>query len=145
MYCRNCGAGVADQAIACPSCGVPPLVEHKFCWNCGAQTAGNQVMCTACGVGLASIQQPGPLAVVPGGKNKATAGILGILMGGLGIHKFYLGYSTAGLVMLLVTVLTLGFGALVMGPIGLIEGIIYLTKSDDEFYREYVVGERQWF
>lgn len=66
-------------------------------------------------------------------------------MGGLGIHKFYLGYNTAGLIMLLVTVLTCGAGGAVMGIIGLVEGIIYLTKSDDEFDRIYVEGQKEWF
>ena len=64
---------------------------------------------------------------------KIAAGILGILLGSLGIHKFILGYTGAGIIMLLVTLLTCGFGGIVMHIIGLIEGIIYLCKSDDEF------------
>lgn len=76
---------------------------------------------------------------------KIAAGICGILLGALGIHKFVLGYTTEGLVMLLVTILTCGFGGAVMGVIGLIEGIIYLTKSDDEFYSLYVQGKKGWF
>lgn len=80
-----------------------------------------------------------------GDNNKMAAGLCGILLGGLGIHKFILGMNGAGLTMLLVTVLTCGFGGIVMGPIGLIEGIIYLTKSDEEFYQTYVVGKKAWF
>lgn len=83
-------------------------------------------------------------AGVPSGK-KVPAGIFGILLGSLGIHKFYLGYKTEGLIMLLVTVLTCGLGAIVMGTIGLVEGIIYLTKSDEEFDRIYVYGRKPWF
>jgi len=77
--------------------------------------------------------------------NKTAAGICGILLGGLGIHKFILGYTTAGLIMLLVTVLTCGWGGIVMHIIGLIEGIIYLTKSDEQFHQEYVVNKKAWF
>lgn len=66
--------------------------------------------------------------------------ICGILLGALGVHKFILGYTKEGLIMLLVTLVTFGFGALVMGPVGLIEGIIYLTKSDAEFIGRYVSG-----
>lgn len=76
---------------------------------------------------------------------KIAAGICGILLGAFGIHKFILGYTTEGLIMLLVTVLTCGFGGLVMGIIGLIEGIIYLTKTDAEFDSIYVDGKKGWF
>ena len=78
-------------------------------------------------------------------KQKVVAGILGILLGALGIHKFYLGYTVPGLIMLLVTVLTLGFGGIVMEIIGLIEGIMYLTMTDENFYHTYVVGKKEWF
>jgi TM2 domain-containing membrane protein YozV len=82
---------------------------------------------------------------IPGAEKKVVAGILGILLGGLGIHKFYLGYTTAGLIMILITVLTCGFGGAVMGVIGLIEGIIYLTKTDEEFVATYINGKKEWF
>lgn len=76
---------------------------------------------------------------------KIAAGICGILLGALGIHKFILGYTGAGLVMLLLSVLTCGIAAPLFHLIGLIEGIIYLTKSDEEFVRIYVDGRREWF
>ena len=78
-------------------------------------------------------------------KSKVAAGLLGIFIGSLGIHKFYLGYSKEGVIMLLVSLLTLGFGAGIMGIIGLIEGIIYLTKTDADFENIYVVGRKGWF
>jgi len=79
------------------------------------------------------------------GSNKVTVGILAIVLGALGVHKFILGYTKDGLIMLLVTVLTLGLGGLIMAPIGLIEGIIYLTKSDEDFIATYVTNKRAWF
>ncbi|MEM9769040.1 MAG: TM2 domain-containing protein [Cyanobacteria bacterium P01_D01_bin.71] len=78
-------------------------------------------------------------------EKKIIAGILGILLGALGIHKFVLGYNTEGVIMLVVTLVTCGFGGAVMGIIGLIEGIIYLTKSDAEFEATYVHSKRGWF
>lgn len=72
---------------------------------------------------------------------KVVAGILGILLGTFGVHKFYLGYTQAGLIQLVVGVCTGGIG----GIIGLIEGIMYLTKSDAEFVQTYQVGKKQWF
>jgi TM2 domain-containing membrane protein YozV len=75
---------------------------------------------------------------------KMMAGILAILLGSLGIHKFVLGNTTPGLIMLLVTVLTCGVGAMVMHVIGIIEGVMYLTKSDQEFYQTYIIEKKAW-
>jgi TM2 domain-containing membrane protein YozV len=97
-------------------------------------------------------QQPGqypppPHSDVSG--TKIASGVCGILLGSLGIHKFILGMTGPGLIMLLVTVttscFTFGIGALVMHAIGLAEGIIYLTKSDAEFYETYMVRKKEWF
>lgn len=85
------------------------------------------------------------MSTTPGADKKIVAGILGILLGAFGIHKFYLGYTKEGVIMLLVTLLTLGFGGFVMGVIGLIEGILYLTKSDEDFVATYVTGKKGWF
>ena len=76
---------------------------------------------------------------------KIAAGICGILLGSLGVHKFILGLTVPGIIMLLVTILTFGLGSFVTGIIGLIEGIIYLTKSDEEFYQAYYVNKKGWF
>ena len=77
--------------------------------------------------------------------NKIAAGVCGILLGSLGVHKFILGYTGAGIIMLLLTVLTCGLAGVVTGIIGLIEGIVYLTKSDEEFVRTNVDGRKEWF
>lgn len=81
----------------------------------------------------------------PKAGNKIAAGICGILLGSLGVHKFILGYTGAGLIMLLVTLLTCFVASPIMHLIGLIEGIIYLTKSDADFVKTYVEGRREWF
>ena len=76
---------------------------------------------------------------------RVLAGILGILFGALGIHKFILGYQKEGIIMLVLSLLSFGFLAGFMALVGLIEGIIYLSKSDEEFYQIYQVGQRPWF
>jgi TM2 domain-containing membrane protein YozV len=81
----------------------------------------------------------------PRASTKIPAGVCGILLGSLGVHKFILGYTGAGLVMLLVTVLTCFIAAPVTSIIGLIEGIVYLTRSDADFVRTYVEGSKPWF
>lgn len=82
-------------------------------------------------------------------KDHVAAGLLGIILGSLGIHKFYLGYNTSGFIMLAITILgsilTLGIAGGVMAIIGLIEGILYLTKSQSEFDQMYVFNKREWF
>ncbi|WP_298222430.1 NINE protein [Flavobacterium sp.] len=72
---------------------------------------------------------------------KVVAGILGILLGGLGIHKFILGYTNEGIIQIVISVVTCGIGSI----IGFIEGIIYLTKTDEEFYQMYQVNKKGWF
>ena len=72
---------------------------------------------------------------------KIIAGVLAIVFGYLGIHKFVLGYTQEGIIQLVIGVVTCGIG----GIIGFIEGIIYLTKTDEEFYQTYQVGKKGWF
>jgi len=73
---------------------------------------------------------------------KVVAGILAILLGGLGVHKFILGYTQEGIIQIVISVVSCGA---IGGLIGLIEGIIYLTKTDEEFYQTYQVGKKGWF
>ncbi len=74
-----------------------------------------------------------------------AAGLCGIFLGGLGVHKFILGYNRAGLIMLLSSVFTCGIGYTIVHIIGLIEGILYITKSDAEFQKLYLDGKKEWF
>ncbi len=89
-----------------------------------------------------------------GGENKKMlVGIIAIILGSLGIHKFILGYQKEGIILLVASVvgyatLCIVIGSFILmatGIIGLIEGIIYLTKSDEEFYNTYQVGKKPWF
>lgn len=85
-------------------------------------------------------------------KSKVAAGLLAIFLGGLGIHKFYLGFTGQGLVFLLVntigwlvTWILLFIPNIALGVIALVEGIIYLTKSDEDFEQTYVAQKKKWF
>ena len=77
------------------------------------------------------------------------AGILAILLGGFGIHKFVLGYTKEGIILLIATVLlsllSFGFLGFLVWVFTVIEGLIYLTKSDEDFYNTYQVGKKPWF
>lgn len=72
---------------------------------------------------------------------KLLAGILGIVIGWTGAHRFVIGDTTGGVIRLVISLLTCGAG----GIIGLIEGIIYLTKSDADFQRIYIEEKKGWF
>ena len=93
------------------------------------------------------------LASAGGDNKKIMVGVLAILFGQLGVHKFILGYQKEGIIMLVATVIGYITMCFIIGSfivmataiVGLIEGIIYLTKSDEEFYNTYQVGRKPWF
>jgi TM2 domain-containing membrane protein YozV len=90
-----------------------------------------------------------------GADKKIAAGLCGILLGGFGVHKFVLGYQQEGIILLsvyliglVITIITCGVGffiPLAAGIVGLVEGIIYLTKSDEEFVQTYIMNKKPWF
>lgn len=125
-----------------------------FCPNCGTQNAGFNSQCQTCGTNLPNHSMP-PQRVgnnyparISGADNKIAAGICGILLGAFGVHKFILGYKNEGIIMLvtsLVGFLLCGIPTAVVSIVGLVEGIIYLTKSDEEFVATYVQNKKGWF
>ena len=123
MYCKNCGKEVDVNAVACTGCGCVPSNGTKFCRNCGAETQPGQIVCLKCGVALgnaaASSHSSG------GDKNRVTAALLGIFLGGLGVHNFYLGFSGKAVIQIVVSLITCGLGSIW----GLIEGIMILAGS----------------
>ncbi len=121
----------------CPSCGTVSNEGARFCKSCGMamSDAGRYESETIGGPGYAA-HHPWPT------KSKVTAGVLAILLGWLGIHKFYLGYAASGILLIIITLVTCG---IVSSFIGLIEGILYLTKTDVEFHNTYVVNRKEWF
>ena len=141
MYCRNCANPVDDRSMYCPKCGVNPRNGTAFCQSCAKPTQPAEIVCTQC---HSTLLRPYN-ASDPRAGNKIAAGLCAILIGAFGVHKFVLGYVGAGTIMLLVTVLSCGICAPVMSLIGLIEGIIYLTKSDEDFVNTYVINQKTWF
>ena len=118
MYCKNCGASMDANAAVCVKCGVNKGMGASFCPNCGGATAPNAAVCLNCGSSLTA-------AVGGEQKSKLVAGLLGIFLGGFGIHNFYLGYTGKAIAQIALTFLCLGIG----GIWGLIEGIMILCGS----------------
>lgn len=83
-----------------------------------------------------------------GDKSKIVAGILALFLGGFGVHKFYLGCTTAGIIMLVIFLfgfIAIGIPSLVIAIIAFIEALIYFFKSDDNFKETYVDNKKCWF
>lgn len=122
-------------------------------WKADQHPAVNQVVDFAIEENNAKeiyLDQASQAAAVPqmGEKSKIAAALLAFFLGGLGIHKFYLGCNTAGIIMLVVSILGIflvGIPTLVIGVIAFIEFIIYLTKSDADFQAIYGNGQKCWF
>ena len=124
MFCSGCGQAISDEAIVCSYCGRPVTlvsspIPSKFAGDLSAGSFSDFA-----------------------GK-KLAAGICGIFLGAFGVHKFILGQTKPALIMLISSLCCIGYP--VMHVIGIIEGIIYLTKSDREFYQIYEVEKKEWF
>lgn len=119
MYCKNCGSPMDQNAVVCVRCGVARGTGYAYCYNCGSPMVMGAVVCTTCGAPAAPV-------VGPNAKSKTVAGLLGIFLGALGIHNFYLGFTGKALAQLLMTVLSCGMLAMVSGIWGLVEGIMLL-------------------
>jgi len=125
MHCRTCGNEVRDDAEVCTGCGVRVLAGNQHCQGCGSETLGEAVVCVKCGV---SLKGGGASSGAAGGKDKTTAGLLAIFLGGFGIHNFYLGAQGAAIVEIVCTMLFCG---------GTIVGFMLLTMSQADFDAKY--------
>lgn len=141
---------MATNMITCPRCSAQNSSFDSTCRNCGASLPLG-------GGPMEQGQNQSPMGQknVPGADKKVLAGVLAIIFGGLGVHKFILGYQNEGFILLgtyvggiILAVITCGIAApivLVPSIIGVIEGIMYLTKSDEEFVQTYIIGKKPWF
>lgn len=146
-HCYACGTLLHHSAPQCPKCGaqqptVKPIViagpqvnspiegtlpnNHVYCRGCGAAIHESAASCPKCGA-----PQRVTYASSSTDRNRTTAAILAIFLGGIGVHKFYLGSNLLGFIYLLFC------WTFIPGIIALIEGIYYLTLSDDEFLKKY--------
>jgi len=135
----NCGEEIAEDAEVCPECGVnqtKPLQgshgdrgeDQKYCVECGALISKQAEVCPECGVGQPS------LGAGSGDSDRVTAGVLALLLGGIGAHKFYQGNTKIGLLYLCFV------WTFIPAILAFIEGILILTADDEEYERKYADG-----
>lgn len=108
-YCKNCGEPyMTDEAVMCIKCGVAKGQGSNYCHNCGKPLAPDAAVCLNCGV--ANKQAPAPDA-----KSKLVAGLLGIFLGGFGVHNFYLGYTGKAVTQLVLSIVGLLLSCVAIG------------------------------
>lgn len=105
--------------------------DEKFCADCGSIINVKAEICPKCGVRQMPAPSANPLGQTENGKNKVVAGILALFLGGLGIHKFYLGKGIQGLLYLVFC------WTFIPAVLGFIEGLNYLLMSEKTFFDRY--------
>ena len=133
VTCKECGQPISDAAKACPHCGAP-VIKDVYCPNCGTKVPENVRFCPKCG---REICQSGNRT---GQKDKLVAGLLAIFLGYLGIHYFYLGKTTGGIITIVLSLCTCGLWSVVT----LIQGILMLVSTDEAFAETYVDNDRKF-
>lgn len=131
MFCKNCGAMLQAGANACTQCGAPVGAGSQYCFNCGQGSEGTP-FCAKCGAPQNTSAQQGTQMPYGQQKSKLAAVLLAFLLGALGIHNFYLGYTNKGIAQLLLTLLAgwlCGVGAIAAGIWALVEAVQILTGS----------------
>lgn len=129
--CINCGNDIANGAAHCPVCGAP--AESNRCPGCRRELSGSESFCPGCGAPLragaggqnANAAQNARPVNHTAPKSRLVAGLLGVFLGSLGVHSFYLGHTGRGVAQILVSVFTCGIG----GIWGFIEGILILCRN----------------
>lgn len=131
--CRECGQQISDTASVCPHCGAP-VVKDVYCIHCGEKMSADSRFCPNCGTINRQAARPDT------GKDRLLTGLLAIFLGTLGIHYFYIGKNTAGVICILLCLCTCG----IWSVITFIQGIVILTLSDDEFDDKFVNNDKKF-
>ncbi len=121
MFCKNCGKELTPQQIACEDCGAPKGQGERFCANCGYELPPAAVVCGRCGCPTSNAPQFNPAEQ----KSKLVAGLLGMFLGGWGVHNFYLGFTGKAIAQIILNICCCGVGSIW----GFVEGIMILCGS----------------
>ena len=120
-----------------------PAVQHPYAQHADQQSYIQHSAQHSHAQSPTDYTQASTTSSAPAHKSKIVAGLLALFLGNLGVHRFYLGNTKAGIINLVLFILILPIPILML--ISLIEGIKYLTMSQEKFNQEYVYGHRAWF
>lgn len=130
--CPECGKQYSTQEkvsrVKCPYCGAETNVSYSE----QQQTQWQQFNSQAAN-SLDSVFNNGP-----SGKSRGIAGLLAILMGWCGLHYFYIGKTSAGVLFLLIAILSCGILATVTTIVSIIQGVLFFTSTQEEFEMKWV-------
>lgn len=118
MYCKNCGNVMDEKAVVCVRCGCARGTGISYCPSCGSAVTPGSSSCPSCGCAMNNVSSQ---------KSKLAAGLLGIFLGSLGVHNFYLGNTGRAIAQLLLSLLSCGVLSVISGIWGLVEGIMILA------------------
>lgn len=136
-FCKNCGEQYqTDEAVLCVKCGVSKGVGNNYCHHCGKPVTPDTAVCLNCGVPCKHEHVMTNISS-RGNKSKMAAGLLGIFLGGFGVHNFYLGYTNKAVLQLVLMIVGFVLSCVFVGIFlvfgiavwGLVEGIMILTGS----------------
>lgn len=155
-YCQTCGNSTQPDSVWCATCGWrlgPSQAEHVTQPRLPSESPSGYTQTLPPELTEQMIRVGEQLGLRPRKKSRITAGVFAILFGVVGLHKFYLGYIGTGIIMLIFPIVYFAsiigiynpIGFLLMPLIGIIEGIIYLGKTNEEFNVTYVQGKKRWF
>lgn len=132
VSCKECGKEISDTASVCPHCGAP-VVKDIYCQKCGTRVPANVSFCPECGTRINA-------CVSQSGKDRLTTALLALFLGTLGIHYFYLGKSTAGILTIVISLCSCGIWGVVM----FIQAILMLVMTDSDFQEKYVNTDKSF-
>lgn len=139
-YCINCGEEIAAEAEICSECGVNQTTSlegsyegrgqnEKYCKDCGEVINKQAEVCPECG-----IRQKTKVGNSNSNSDQTTAGILAIMLGGIGAHKFYQGNTKLGLLYLCLC------WTFIPAMLAFVEGILILVADESEYEEKYADG-----